>query len=571
MVSYVIRANKEDKSLNELLEYPLLFRNVLINRGITTNEAAQNFFSPDYERDTHDPFLLKGMEEATARIIHAIERKEKIVIYSDYDADGIPGGAMLRAFFEKIEHDNTDTYIPHRHDEGFGLHESAVEEICNNGAKLIITVDCGITDVKAAKRAKECGVDLIITDHHEAPAVLPEAFAIVNPKQLGCTYPEQILCGAGVAYKLVQGIIKKNRFNLPIGHEKWLLDLVAIATLSDMVPLTGENRAIAHFGLKVLRKSPRPGLQSMWKKLRVNQNFITEDDIGFSFTPRINAASRMGHPIDAFRLLSAKSPEEAAEAVEILESLNAERKGVVASMVKEAKKVIKERELIGPLPNVLVLGNPHWKPSLLGLVANSLSETLKRPTFLWGRNGDEAIKGSCRSYGGINLVELMSLAGEVFVQFGGHSGAGGFEVKKDQVFELEIKINDALKRLESKSEDVLLPEVDGEVKLRDVNWSFYDFLQKLAPFGVGNPKPVFAFPNVCIAGIKQFGVDKNHLELLLEDTDGSKMKAIKFFAHCDSFSPSLLQNEFRTILGCIEKSTFGRGGPELRIRIIDII
>ena len=557
--------------LNIFLEYPPVLQNLLVSRGIRTQEEALRFFSPDFDRDTHDPFLLKGMEKAVDRILDAIERKEKIVIYSDYDADGIPGGAMLREFFEKIGHSNIDTYIPHRHDEGFGLHEDAVTLICENGADLIITVDCGITDVSAAGVAKQKGVDLIITDHHEAGTDLPEAFAIVNPKQPGCTYPEQILCGAGVAFKLVQGILSKNRFGLKIGHEKWLLDLVGIATLSDMVPLTGENRAFAHFGLTVLRKSPRLGLQQLWKKLRVNQKYINEEDIGFSFTPRINAASRMGHPMDAFKLLTSKTIEEASSAAEILEELNNERKGVVAALVKQAKKTIRDREANGELPNILVLGNPEWKPSLLGLIANSLVESTKRPVFLWGRNGDSVLKGSCRSYNNINLVELMKATDNAFLQFGGHAGAGGFAVSNEAVHFLEEKLNAAYGSMMTMQAASLIAEIDGELTLQDVQWKLFDVLQKLAPFGTGNPKPVFAFPNVCIVGIKQFGGDKNHMELVLEDTYGKTLKAIKFFASSESFKYPLMLNEFRTIIGTIEKNTFGRGGPELRLRIIDII
>ena len=333
MPRYVVREQPESDLLRDIAHYPFFVQRLLSSRGIHSKEAAEEFFTPVYTRDLHDPFLLKDMEKAVERILSAIEKKESIVIYSDYDADGIPGGAMLRSFFDTISYERVKNYIPHRHDEGFGLHTDAVESLAKEGANLIITIDCGIGDIAAAEVAKKHGVDLIITDHHESGEVLPDAYAIIDHKQPGCSYPEQILCGAGVAFKLVQAMLSRNRFGLKEGYEKWLLDLVGIATLSDMVPLTGENRALAHFGLMVLRKSPRPGLQAMWKKLRINQRYIEEDDIGFSFSPRINAASRMGHPMDAFHLLFAKNEGDALSAVECLESLNKERKTVVAQTV----------------------------------------------------------------------------------------------------------------------------------------------------------------------------------------------------------------------------------------------
>ena len=417
MKEYRLRPIAEESVQASLVGYPILLQNLLSSRGITTREDAEKFFNPHYQNDLHDPYLLKDMDKAVDRILVAIKNKERILIYSDYDADGIPGGVMMREFFDRIGYGNVENYIPHRHDEGYGLHLEAVETFPEKEIRLLITIDCGIVDIESVARANALGMDVIITDHHEPGGSLPEAYAIVNPKREDCDYPEKILCGTGVAFKLIQAILEKNCFDLALGQEKWFLDLVGIATLSDMVPLVGENRALAYFGLKVLQKSPRPGLQQLWKKLKVNQRNIVEDDIGFSLAPRVNAASRMGKPMDGFKLLYTKDLNEGIESALHLDKINDERKGVVAGIVKDLRKRIKEKELVGELPSVLVFGNPEWKPSLLGLAGNALLDDIRRPIFLWGRNGDTQLKGSCRSDGSVNLILLMEKAKESFAQF----------------------------------------------------------------------------------------------------------------------------------------------------------
>lgn len=568
MKEYRLRTETLQTEYKELARYPKLFQAILASRGIMTEGEAMRFFLPQYEDNLHDPFLLKDMDRAVERILKAINDKERILIYSDYDADGIPGGVMLREFFDRINYPNVENYIPHRHDEGYGLHLDAVETFTEKGIKLLITVDCGIVDFNQVARAQELGIDVIITDHHEPNGALPPAHAIVNPKQHDCTYPEKILCGSGVVFKLIQAVLLKNRFGLKEGYEKWFLDLVGIATLSDMVPLVGENRALAHFGLRVLQKSPRPGLQQLWKKLRVNQRNLKEDDIGFSLAPRINAASRMGHPMDGFRLLYTKDIKEGAEAALYLDKINDERKGVVASVVKDIRKRIKDREQQGGLPSVLVFGNPEWKPSLLGLAGNAIIDDIRRPIFLWGRNGDQDLKGSCRSPGSVNLVALMEKAKDIFLQFGGHKMAGGFAVSQEKVHLLEDMLNSAYQDMEK---DVAIDAIliDGEVKISNVTLELFNLIEQLAPFGIGNERPVFKFPKTLIKEAKLFGKEKNHLELLV--SDGEKdMKAIKFFSKPESFEEPIQSQTMRDVYATIENSTFGYR-PELRLRIIDII
>jgi single-stranded-DNA-specific exonuclease len=575
--------------------YPILLRTLLENRGIKTVEEAEAFLNPDYERDLHNPFLLPDMGKAVARILQAIEKKEKIIIYSDYDADGIPGGVILHDFFKKMGHENFINYIPHRHDEGFGLNEEAIKEFKRDKVKLIITVDCGIADVAEAEKIKKAKIDLIVTDHHEQGKKIPVALAVIDAKRKDSKYSFKDLCGAGVAYKLVQALLatkspqhplrltKTNHYegvldilsNLKEGWEKWLLDMVAVATLSDMVPLVGENRTLAYYGLKVLRKTPRLGLLKLFRLLKIEQKDITEDDIGFSISPRINAASRMGDPEDAFKLFVALTDEEADLRARHLDHINNERKGIVAVMVKEVRKIMKKRYDDGLNHQVIVIGNPEWKPSLLGLVANSLVDDHNRPVFLWGRDGGNILKGSCRGDGCVSLLSLMSeVEAGIFEEFGGHEMSGGFSVVSEKVHLLEEKLQLAYKKVSGQGEtfsksDKASPCPDAKLSLDEVTAENYRLIEKLAPFGVGNAKPLFLLEKVEIAKVRSFGKENNHLEIIFKNSRGQDIKAIGFFKKLTDFGPELKAGHKINLLANFEKSTF-RGFTELRLRIVNI-
>ncbi|MEK7194320.1 MAG: single-stranded-DNA-specific exonuclease RecJ [Patescibacteria group bacterium] len=543
------------------MSFPEILESLLRQRGVG-KEAEEEFLNPKYE-SLHDPLLLPDMERARDRVIEAIKKDEHIFVFSDYDADGIPGAVVLSDFFKRIKYENVSFYIPHRHDEGFGLSTDAIDVAVSKKAKLLITVDCGTADIKEVAYANKKKIDVIITDHH-LPAQsgesneLPKAYSIVNPKVAKSKYPFKELCGASLAYKLVQAVYAKEKFGTKEGMEKWSLDMVAIATLSDMVPLVGENRILARFGLEVLRKSPRPGLQAMLQKLNIDQRHITEDDIAFMITPRINAASRMGKPEDAFNLLATTNPEEAEILAAHLEKINNERKGVVAALVKDAKKHLGARENLG---DVIVIGNPEWRPALLGLVANSIVEEYMRPVFVWGRDGDGILKGSCRSYNGYDLFVLMNAAKKDFIQFGGHAGAGGFEIEMEKLPTLEENLSKALEKL-SMTEKI---ENNGiEIQIKNVCEDLYKTLSMLAPFGIGNLKPVFRIKNAEIKSIRQFGKSNDHLEIVLSNG----LKAISFFASPESYNLEPRSHKL-DLDAHIEKSYF-RGRPDLRLRIVDI-
>ena len=580
-----VREEIPEKVAKELSKYPEILRKLLCYRGIKTEKEAEVFLNPIFE-ENNDPFKMLGMDIAVERISKAIEKKEKIVIYSDYDADGIPGAVILYDFLKKISENfsaqgrpalSWENYIPHRVLEGFGLNDEAVDEFAKNKVDLIITVDCGIADVEEADKIKKHKIDLIITDHHlpriseEGKEELPKALAILDSKQKSCKYPDKNLCGAGVAFKLVQALIKKHgeKWKIKDGWEKWLLDMVAIGTVSDMVPLIGENRLLAYFGLKVLRKSPRPGLQRLLSIIKVDQKNITEDDIGFMISPRINAASRMGNPEDAFNMLVTKDDDEALKYAVHLNNINDERKGIVAVMVKEIRKHWNKFDP-DKKRKVLVAGNPDWKPSLLGLVANSLMDEHDGPVFLWGREEGKTLKGSCRSDGCVNIVEMMRESSDLFIEYGGHSASGGFSVSLEKVDMLADGLEVAYQKLSLSGDkkDELIAGVS--ISIDEVNNNLEKEISLLAPFGMDNPKPIFLLKGVEIFETKIFGKKNDHLKIDFLNKKGKKISAIGFFMKAEDFSVKIEKGEKIDLLANLEKSFFG-GREELRLRIVNIV
>ena len=553
----------------ELSGYEPLVQQLLVNRGIVTKVDAEKFLNPDYETHLHSPFLLTDMEKGSERVLRAIKNNEHIVIYTDYDCDGIPGGVLLHDFFTAILYTNFENYIPHRHEEGYGFNVDSVAKFVERKAGLIITVDCGITDHKAVDAANAAGIDVIVTDHHEPSVTLPNAYAVINPKR-DDAYPFQGICGTTVAFKLVQAILMRGKENgtitLKDGWEKWWLDLVGIATVADMMPLVDESRVLARYGLSVLRKSKRPGIQQLLRKAGGSQTHLTEEDIGFTIAPRINAASRMDDPEDAFHMLRTKDEGEAGMYVAHLEKLNNERKGVVASMTKEAKKRMGQ---LSEIPSVIVMGNPEWRPSLVGLVANALAEEYERPTFLWGRDGKGIIKGSCRSEGTSSIVHIMEQAKDSFLTFGGHHASGGFSVSHDAIHTLPeaLVAAHAMHSATPHESDIL--QVDARISLGDITDTLMRTLDTFAPFGVGNPKPIFEIVEAVPESVSIFGKAQNHTKLRFKTEDGFQ-DAIAFFRLPSGFGVVPEKGNSYTLIGHIEKSYF-MGRQEIRIRIIDIV
>ena len=555
----------------ELSAYDDFTAGLLARRGITTREAAEAFLAPSYDEHIGDPMLILNMPRAAERVARAIDNNERIGVWSDYDCDGIPGGVLFHDFLKKAGANFTN-YIPHRHNEGFGLNEGGIDKLHKDGVTLLITIDCGISDVDAVAYASSLGIDVIITDHH-LPGVLPDAYAVIDPKQEGETNSYKDFCGAGLAWKLVCAVLQHGftgREKIPEGWEKWLLDMAGMATIADMVPLTGENRVIARYGLLVMRKSRRLGLQRLCKVARVNQSKITEDDVGFMLAPRINAASRMGNPMDAFRLLVTEDEAEADTLAKELERINRSRRAAAAAITKAVHARLAERT--EAVPSVIAMGDPEWRPGLLGLVANSIAEEYGRPVFLWGREANMRAKGSCRAgRKSMNVVRIMEAAGDVFKEYGGHAASGGFTVHEDQVFFLEKRLCEALESLPDAVADAVGAEADASVSTQEAGSRLLSSLEKFAPFGMSNPKPVFHFKEVLIQEVSWFGKAGEHLRVRIAHERGGTVEAISFFAKRDlGTDAERLSNGTRAdVLANLERDQFSRGTP-VRLRIVAI-
>lgn len=555
----------------ELKEYDDLTAALLARRGVSTKEEAQAFLNPSYDEHIHDPLLLKNMRVAAERVAKAIHSGERITVWSDYDCDGIPGGVILHDFLKKAGA-NFDNYIPHRHEEGYGVNIAGIEKLAAAGTSLVITVDSGITDNEAIARARELGMEVIVTDHHLPQPPLPDAI-VLDHKQEGETYPFPELCGAVMAWKLACGVLAVDaplREAIPVGWEKWLLDMAALATVADMMPLTGENRVIVKYGLVVLRKSPRIGLQKLCKQMRVNQSRITEDDIGFMLAPRVNAASRMGDPYDAFKLFTTTDEVEAEMLAKKLEALNRSRRATAGAITKAVHEKLEEKKANGELPPVIVLGDPDWRPALLGLVASGIASEYERPVFLWGREANNTLKGSCRSWGGVHLMDLMKAGEEAFTEFGGHAYSAGFSVADDQIFELEARLIAARASLADSVDDDAL-RADAPLSLSDATFRMLSNLERISPYGEGNPKPVFGFEGVDVSSISWFGKAGEHLKLVF--TDGfTTLEAVAFYARRElgKKADALESGSRVTILGNLERDQFSRSRYP-RVRIVALV
>lgn len=558
----------------ELAEYDDLTASLLVRRGVTSKEEAGHFLHPSYDEHLHDPLLMTDMRKAAVRLAKAIAEGEHIAVWSDYDCDGIPGGVLLHDFLKKVDA-HFENYIPHRHNEGYGVNENGLEKLAKNGVTLVVTVDSGITDNAAIARAKELGMDVIVTDHHLPGDTLPDAFAVVNPNaRADEPYPFKGLCGAGVAWKLAMATLMVSlalREKVPEGWEKWLLDMAGLATIADMVPLTGENRVLASYGLLVMRKSPRIGLQKLCQVMRTDQRFLTEDDVGFMVAPRVNAASRMLDPRVAFTLFTTEDALEAETLAKQLEKANRQRKAEAGAITRAVHTRLKERPEIR---SVIALGDPEWRPALLGLVANGIADEYERPVFLWGREGNMSFKGSVRSGGGVHALELMQAAEDTFDHFGGHAASGGFTVKDEAIFTLEEKLVAALATLPSGegARDALAFHADATLSLDEVDLSFLKRLERLAPFGQENPKPIFLFREIRLLSLSRFGKGEEHLKLqLVSNETGRTLEAVAFFAKgtLARAAESLQNNAPVQVLAHIERDSFSRKNP-IRLRLLQL-
>lgn len=512
-------------------EFPPLFLQLLVNRGLTTQQQVDEFLNPDYGQDVGDPFLFLDMRRAVDRITKALERGERITVYGDYDADGICGAAVLSETLEALG-GIVDVYLPYRQTEGYGLNNGALDTIAKGKTTLLISVDCGITSVGEVAYAKQLGIEVIIVDHHHEPPALPDAYAILNPVVQGETYPFKGFCGTGVAFKVVQALLIATADGTqlqkphPVAHgwEKWLLDLVAIATVADFSDLIGENRTLVSYGLLVLRKTRRKGLRRLFDVAGINSATLTTSSIGYQIAPRINAAGRMNHASAALYLLKTRDEAKAQQIAVELQETNRERQRVTEQITTAALAQIGKESN----ERILCVIGEGWQAGVIGIVAGRVLNQLHKPVIIMGQDGDKIV-GSGRSIKAYNIIEALERARAHLDRFGGHPQACGFTIMgrdKAERFMAQLRA-DAREKI---AEADLIGDlaVDAEVQLRDLHWELIDLQAKLEPYGEENPRPVFAVRGLRIIDASPVGSAGNHLRVFAEDERGARALFIGF-------------------------------------------
>jgi len=503
-----------------------LFEKILVARGLTTRAAREAFLQPDYAAVKHDPFLLPDMEKAVARLKQAREQGEKIVIYGDYDIDGLSATALLLDAFGKFGFEGVDAFIPNRFVEGYGMTMGAVDKVRDMGADLIVTVDTGSLCHAEIAYATSLGIDTVVTDHHNVAETPPPSVAAVNPKLSGHAYPFRDLCGAGVAFKLVQAL-QTELDGLPDGYEKWLLDLVALGTVCDIVTLADENRANVYWGLEVLKKQQRPGLKALMAVAGIEPGQVNARHLGFGLGPRMNAAGRLETAQYALDMLTASDGLEALEASEKLEELNTKRRGIQDTIFEEA--CVQAEGLVND--RVLVVSSGGWNHGVIGIVASKLVEKYKKPVFIIGERGEEAT-GSARSFGDFSAADSVRAADDIIIKGGGHGAAAGVTLETEKIGDFRRRVNEFYDSLQlTNQERYLLPRADVEIDdFSEINEELIDNLAKMEPFGNGNPEPVLKIITASVLSVRRMGADGQHVKLALRDKNGKVLQMLAFNA-----------------------------------------
>ncbi len=520
---WVMRDPAPAEFLASMRDQPPVVATLLYQRGLRDPQSISAFLSSDYRHGLHDPFLMKGMDTAARRIATAIAEGEPMVVYGDFDADGVTAVTLLMQAISAMGGD-IQPYIPHRLREGYGLNHVATDNLVDSGARLLITVDCGVSNVAEVAHARAAGLDVIVTDHHTPPAVLPEPYALVNPKQPGDTYPYTQLVGVGIAYKLVQALSRLG-IKMPL-RGRDLLDVVALGTVADLGPLTGENRVLVKAGLESLNSTQRPGLKALLVAAGLAMGKITSTDIGFMLGPRLNAAGRLDDAVLAYKLLLAEHFADAQLLANELNTANRRRQDLTKDVQKAASAQI--RELGKEHNRIIVLDGEGYAAGVVGLVASKLVDEFGRPVLLIER-GEHESRGSARSVPGFSIIEALTASADLFVRFGGHSAAAGFTIANERLPELEQQL---LAHAEHHLPDHLLTpalDIDADLPLSALTWDLLDQISALEPFGQANPQPVLMSKRVRVVSAVARGAEGQHLKMRLDDGGGGPIyEAIAF-------------------------------------------
>jgi single-stranded-DNA-specific exonuclease len=493
-----------DKALNS---YPEIFRQILFNRGIDTAQAAESFLAAD--EPMHDPFLLKDFEKAVDLIFSTIEEKKKIIIFGDYDVDGVTASALLLQVLKKYEA-IVEVFIPNRFDQGYGLSMDALEEVLVKKPGLLISVDCGVRSVKEVELARKSDIDVIITDHHQPHAVIPEANAIVCPRQPNDTYPFKELSGVGIAYKVAQGLLQKYPVE-GVNAENWI-DLVAVGTIADLARLEGENRVLVRKGLRSIRFGRRPGLLALANVSGFNISEIKAEDIGFRIGPRLNAAGRLGSAEAAFNILIAETTEEAGNLALQLDKENKKRQDITL----EIQTQIENRHISEENDWILFYWDEKFNEGVVGLAASKLTDRYYRPSIIGVQKGN-LVRASCRSIPEINITNVLDECEDLLLQHGGHAMAAGLTIKLNNIEEFSKRITKICKR-ELEGEPLFRKKkAELEVNLVDMRPDLIEYIDSLSPMGIGNPTPLFIARKVKSVQTRKIGTNGDHLKMTVSD------------------------------------------------------
>ncbi|HNZ00892.1 MAG TPA: single-stranded-DNA-specific exonuclease RecJ [Anaerolineaceae bacterium] len=492
-----------------LVEYPYPIRQILYNRGCLDADSAERYLRA--QPVMYDPFQMIGMEDAVARILSAISMGEEIVVYGDYDVDGVTATALLVQVLQQMG-GKARAYIPNRFDEGYGLNNEALDVLAQEQVRLVITVDCGIRSPVEAEHARSCGMDMIITDHHHPKDEIPNAWAVICPRQEGDPYPDKNLAGVGLAFKLAQALLLRHPVE-GVSAEDWL-DLVALGTVADLVPLVDENRGLVRAGLRILRMGRRQGVLSLAQAAGLNPERLTAGDISFGLAPRLNAAGRLESALAAFAMLMSTDPMEAGPLAQKLDDQNRQRQKITQE-IQQAAELMAAEEVS---PHLIFAVHPEFNSGVVGLAASRLVEAYYRPAIV-GQIGEETTRASCRSIPIFHITKALDECADLLVRHGGHAMAAGFTVSNHQLEELRVRLQAIAERELADQELVPSLRADIELPLSEIRPSLLPYLDQLQPTGTNNPEAVFVARNLWVTNSRTVGAEKKHLKLTV--TDGS--------------------------------------------------
>lgn len=547
-------------------KYHPIVLGLLKNRDIEKESEIDAFFNSSYE-NLSKSMEISNMKKAVERIILAKEKKERIVIFGDYDADGVTATALIYEALENLGFKNISAYIPDRQAEGYGINEKALEYLKKQKTNLIITVDCGISNWKEINKARELKIDVIITDHHNIPEKLPEAFCIINPHIPNSGFKSANLAGVGVAFKLVQALFEKINPDKQ-DQIKWMLDIVGIGTIADCVPLIGENRILVRYGLLVLSKTRRIGFQEMFKvgKIKISENDVPDArKVAFQIAPRINAAGRMDHASVSYNLILEKDRPKARSLALEVEDKNQERQKITAEIFREIK-ILAQNSFKDK--NFIFTENEHWPVGILGLVAGKITEEFKKPSVILQKQKKEYV-GSLRSIPEVNIMDVLRECSEFMTKFGGHAQAAGVTVPHEKISKFYEKFSEAVDKRMKNKKIVSALEIDLEIFPEDIDWNLVSELKKMEPFGEGNPEPVFLMKNLNIVDLHACGNGSKHLKLSLRG-DGSSPKIFDSigFGFGNKF-PDLKNNDKIDIVFGLKEDEWN-GNKKIQLNLSDL-